>query len=642
MDRHDLIDNYPAWLRETDVALTSSSHIVLSGNTLDTHLIPRRATNSSVVKHLAITTVEAVRDVLERAGFRTIIRFDPVNGATSLVDLDGQVPQLLSRLASNLRVDGTQQDSPAAPPAHPEPPLGDSSIGTGQLIGLLRNLPETRAETALIIEGASRLARGGDQQDPDFHRLMVVAEQAARASRAQSFPGSHTAPLHRTVVWILDRPNEFPTWFVAGPKVRAISVPAATRANRRTYAETLARALPQRPETAAAVQRVADAFADSTAGFPLSAMLEITRLAGDQRIGADQIEDAVRMYRVGIPANPWNSESLRERIRQAPEQLTKAVYGQERAIRKSVDILIRSASGLKGAQTRSVGSRPQGVLFFAGPTGVGKTELAKELAALVFGNRDAMHRFDMSEFSQEQSEARLIGSPPGFRDHDAGGQLTNAVRQDPFSLLLFDEIDKAHPRILDKFLQILEDGRLTDGSGSTVHFSETLIIFTSNLGIYEVTQLGDSAFREQVVSSGAPYSEVEAKVNASIKDHFTYTLGRPEILNRLGDNVVVFDFVHPDVGAQIALNNLHNLARTLRETQDVELSWTKEVEHRIRDRACENLEFGGRGVGSVVESMVVNPLARAMFALDSAPRTIIIRGIDEDETGWSVQIEAEG
>ena len=149
-----------------------------------------------------------------------------------------------------------------------------------------------------------------------------------------------------------------------------------------------------------------------------------------------------------------------------------------------------SSSGRRQGSAVHEGGRPRGVAFLAGPTGVGKTELAKSVTQLLFGDESAYIRFDMSEFSAEHSDQRLIGAPPGYVGYDAGGELTNAVREKPFSVVLFDEIEKAHPRILDKFLQILDDGVLTSGRGDRVYFSESIIIFTSNLGIYSTAADG--------------------------------------------------------------------------------------------------------------------------------------------------------
>jgi ATP-dependent Clp protease ATP-binding subunit ClpA len=188
------------------------------------------------------------------------------------------------------------------------------------------------------------------------------------------------------------------------------------------------------------------------------------------------------------------------------------------------------------------------VAFLAGPTGVGKTELAKTITSLLFGDESAYIRFDMSEFSAEHADQRLIGAPPGYVGYDVGGELTNAIREKPFSVVLFDEIEKAHPRILDKFLQILDDGVLTSGRGDRVYFSEALIVFTSNLGIYRHGEQGE---RVANVLSGEPFEQVRSKVHSEIERHFKLVLNRPEILNRIGENIIVFDFIGVEVGAQI-------------------------------------------------------------------------------------------
>ena len=208
------------------------------------------------------------------------------------------------------------------------------------------------------------------------------------------------------------------------------------------------------------------------------------------------------------------------------------------AIRKAFDILVRSATGLTAAHAQSSATRPRGVLFFAGPTGVGKTELAKALTRLLFDDERFYIRFDMSEFSAEHAADRLIGAPPGYVGHDSGGELTNAARQRPFSLILFDEIEKAHPRILDKFLQLLDDGRLTDGQGETVYFTESVIVFTSNLGVYSDTEESDGmggmvrVRRPTVDRATVSYAEMAARIEAAIRQFFVLDLGRPELLNR--------------------------------------------------------------------------------------------------------------
>ena len=176
---------------------------------------------------------------------------------------------------------------------------------------------------------------------------------------------------------------------------------------------------------------------------------------------------------------------LRQRMKRASEILEARIKGQGHALDKTLDILARSILGLSGAQSGAMHTRPRGALFLVGPTGVGKTELAKAVTELLFGDESACHRFDMSEFMEETSVSRLIGAPPGHQGHEKGGQLINAANRRPFSVFLFDEVEKAHPRVLDLFLQILDEGRLTDSRGSTAYFSEALIIFTSNIGIVQ-------------------------------------------------------------------------------------------------------------------------------------------------------------
>jgi len=234
----------------------------------------------------------------------------------------------------------------------------------------------------------------------------------------------------------------------------------------------------------------------------------------------------------------------------------------------------------------------------------------------------------MSEFSGEGSGDRLIGSPPGYVGHEAGGELTNAVREDPFRVILFDEIEKAHPRILDKFLQILEDGRLTDGRGNTVHFSESILIFTSNLGMYvlgdDITARPDpgtgvAPLRIRNIAPGMPYDEIEQRIKGAVADHFTEVLNRPELLNRFGDNIVVFDFIGPEAAQKIFDLQLANICRRVTEEHRLVLTVKSEPLATLREWCTAELDKGGRGIGMALESYFVNPLARALFDRELKP-----------------------
>ena len=216
----------------------------------------------------------------------------------------------------------------------------------------------------------------------------------------------------------------------------------------------------------------------------------------------------------------------------------------------------------------------------------------------------------MSEYQQPQADQKLLGAPPGYVGYEAGGQLTNAIREHPFSILLFDEIEKAHPSIFDKFLQILEDGRMTDGKGETVYFSESIIIFTSNLGIYTTDSLGQ---RHLNVDQNMPYEEMKEHLITSIKDYFKLELGRPEILNRIGDNFVVFDFIRQDVAKEIMDAQISKIIRNVKEQKHIDLGVSDETHDFLQEKAFGNLENGGRGIGNVMEKYFINPLARYIY-----------------------------
>jgi len=584
---------------------------VVAGNIRDTFLTPLES-GTTLAPLLRCLWVH-----LSALGYRFMLVYDPVDGVRPYPNEPGAVEVATESFDLKL-TDGAMP------------------MSLENLIGVMRKAAALRdARCALVVDFASRLARAPDHLDAAEHRFFVAAERSSLAANPivpkGVQPGTPEGKaLFNPILWLVNRPQDLPSWLTLdSTRVSVLTVSLPDFETRMAAAAQLGGIFAGYDAGAADAQhRFAQTFAQLTDGLPLVALADIAQLADRLGLSFHDVDDAVRAYKVGAAENPWKKDYLRERIAGALPFIESRVRGQRAAVTKTIDILMRSAMGLTGAQTRSTGNRPRGVLFFAGPTGVGKTELAKTLTELVFGDERAYVRFDMSEFAEEHTGARLLGAPPGYIGYDAGGELTNAVREKPFSVVLFDEIEKAHPRILDKFLQILEDGRLTDGRGETAYFSEAILVFTSNLGI---TVEDEHGRRVQNVAQDDPHDVVEARVRGAIQDYFKFRLSRPEILNRIGDNIVVFGFITPDVAAQIFDGMLQNVATRVRNEHKVELHLPDEVRTRLRDACIRDLANGGRGIGNRLESMFVNPLSRALFRFPLAGRTrVTVRDVVED------------
>lgn len=340
-----------------------------------------------------------------------------------------------------------------------------------------------------------------------------------------------------------------------------------------------------------------------------------------QQSGPLNLQNLVSLYRFGKRQSPWEKLDY-QRLKETTSTLQLRVKGQEQAIESVNKILIRAYTGLAGLQHSVKARTPKGALFFVGPTGVGKTELAKSLAQFLFGDEDACIRFDMSEFNHEHADQRLVGAPPGYVGFEEGGQLTNAVKARPFSLLLFDEIEKAHPRILDKFLQILEDGRLTDGKGETISFADTFIVFTSNIGAAQI--LPDTP---EIVAE---------KFKQAVQVHFRDVLNRPELLGRISEaNIIPFNFMRDsNVLKAIARAKLKPLTLRLKEKWGIE-NLTFSDEERALDTLVSQVsqQHGGRGVLNVLTKSLIDPLAEFLFENGGNPQRLKGRSLVIKQAG---------
>lgn len=314
------------------------------------------------------------------------------------------------------------------------------------------------------------------------------------------------------------------------------------------------------------------------------------------RVTAEEIAEVVSRW-TGIPVSKM-LEGEREKLLKMESQLHARVVGQEEAIKVVSDAMRRSRAGLSDP------NRPTGSFLFLGPTGVGKTELCKALAEFLFDSSDAMIRIDMSEFMEKHSVARLIGAPPGYVGYEEGGYLTEAVRRRPYSLILLDEVEKAHSDVFNILLQVLDDGRLTDGQGRTVDFRNTVIVMTSNLGSHQIQDMSDSSGAD--VQSAEAYTQMKAAVMGVVQAHF-----RPEFINRL-DDIVVF---HPLDKAQIreiARIQLKGLEKRLGE---------RGLRIELEDSALQLLGnvgfdpvYGARPLKRAIQQQLENPLAQKILA----------------------------
>ena len=333
-----------------------------------------------------------------------------------------------------------------------------------------------------------------------------------------------------------------------------------------------------------------------------------------EEINGDDIAEIVSKW-TGIPVTKL-VESEMQKLLKMEDVLHKRLIGQEEAVETVSDAIRRARSGLKDPK------RPIGTFIFLGPTGVGKTELAKSLAEFLFNDEDAIVRIDMSEYMEKHNVSRLVGAPPGYVGYEEGGQLTEAVRRKPYSVVLFDEIEKAHPDVFNLMLQIFDDGRLTDSKGRTVDFKNTVIIMTSNIGSEII--LEDSL---NVSLSGNNFEETKEKVNAIMREKF-----KPEFLNRVDETIFFKALTLQQLSSivDIQMDNLRNLLKEHNITFEI----TEDAKELLATRGFNPI-YGARPLKRVIRQMVENPLSKEILAQRFIDGDCIKIDVNNDEISFS-------
>ena len=546
-------------------------------------------------KNKIVTLREFLEAMFKDMDYQDIVYWDRVEGATGAVDK--------LTLTDEVKVEGDSYDldDEEEKDINPKTQQGLFKSPAEILNIVYKNVIDKKRKVAFIINWSEYLFSANGLSDDERQNITLLGK--ALKDRKVDYLNSDCN--ESVVVIILNKASGMPLSFYQGnPEVEIVTLQKPDREERKQIIQKIEDSFEVKLKTGTTSLLDPENIEciDMLEDFTNREIIQLSRMSrNEDKMTLDKL---FYLFKYGEKENPW--EKLEQsRVKNIKKELSERVIGQEEAIAKIEKTVVKAYMGLTGLHKTSSRSMPKGVFFFVGPTGVGKTELSKALAKFLFGDEQACIRFDMSEYAQENSDQKLIGAAPGYVGYEEGGQLTNAIKEHPFSVVLFDEIEKAakpNPRILDIFLQILEDGRLTDSKGETVYFSDTIIVFTSNLGANQVAMSSDK-------------EAVAKEFIKIVKDYFDNELKRPELLGRIGyNNIVPFNFIQDrEFQYKICKNKLKPVIRGIEEKYKLELEFEKEMEAIEYILKSVDSSKGGRDILNAINDRLLDPLAMFLF-----------------------------
>lgn len=611
------------WIQNLQRSLEEKEVIILHGNVRDRYIDKQ----GRVYENLTPLLLEIFRNSPVR--LEDVIFYD-------LVAHERRVPLIKKPACDRKPSPGRGDDELAATTPSSATTLERRETPDRVMAKWARILSDGERKTAAVLYYLDKLISYSTKYSPEEEQILLWLEKSI----------DNIAHNNRLVLVALQDTLVPIEIYTNAPKVRVLRIPMPDKDDRLRYLH----------------HRLGDyehleLVADLTDGLFLYDLDKIsTAILRGSDISTREVRCIVNKYRIGEQEDYWGSLGLEDilevanRIGKSEEELRRldegrtvpkkvkafdSVKGQDEAIWKILDLLCMARAGLSGIASGTT-AKPKGVLFFAGPTGVGKTFLAKKLAEFLFGTEEAFIRFDMSEFKEEHTVSKLIGSPPGYVGYERGGMLTNTVREHPFSVVLFDEIEKAHSKIMDIFLQILDEGRLTDSRGQTVFFTETVIIFTSNIGcrtmdsrnppqeINERDRLED-ILKDEKLSHEEKQRRVREHFVQSVENFFMYEISRPELLNRIGNNIVPFNYIHSSkIQREIVASHLKRIKENF-EDKYSRVGYKLIVDNTVIDYLVSKYgeqmaQFGGRGITNAIQDELIVPLSQAVILAEHSGR----------------------
>lgn len=544
-------------------------------------------------KNKIVTLREFLEAMFKDMDYQDIVYWDRVEGATGAIDK--------LTLTDEVEVEGDAYDLGDEEEETPKAQQGLFKSPAEILNVAYKNVIDKKKKVAFIINWSEYLFSVNGLSEDERQNITLLGK--ALKDRKIDYLSSDCN--ESVVVIILNKASGLPLSFYQGnPEVEIVTLQKPDREERKQMVQKIEDSFEVRLKsgTSSLLDNENIDCIDMMEDFTNREIIQLSRMSRkEDKMSFDKL---FYLFKYGEKENPW--EKLEQaRVKNIKKELADRVVGQDEAIEKIEKTIVKAYMGLTGLHKTSSRSMPKGVFFFVGPTGVGKTELSKALAKFLFGDEQACIRFDMSEYAQENSDQKLIGAAPGYVGYEEGGQLTNAIKEHPFSVVLFDEIEKAakpNPRILDIFLQILEDGRLTDSKGETVYFSDTIIVFTSNLG---ANQVQASADKEGVAK----------EFIRIVKEYFDQELKRPELLGRIGyNNIVPFNFIQDkEFQYKICKSKLKPVIRGIEEKYKLDLEFEKEMDAINYILSAVDSAKGGRDILNAINDRLLDPLAMFLF-----------------------------